>query len=168
LVAGGGIVSDDYLLAGELDGTLMGERIRSFLSLRASWAARTLFDNAPGAWRSGRTGSRSFLGIEDDDPRFPEHCRINRVWILSRPRAGRREDSILEPASQAELYTALVSATQPLLLGPDFPHERNRLTQLLSRLAGLAPARLETGQDIVLDPQATWQRLLALANSPHF
>ena len=162
LVAGGGIVSDDYLLAGEHENELLGERIRAFVSLRQSWAARTLFASSNDAWQPNRSGTRAFLQPHPSDPRFPAHHRIDHVWVLARPRAGRRAESSLEPISQATFFTALVAATQPLLLGPDFPHEQRLLSRLFTRLASRArPARLETGQDIVLAPQAAWRRLLA-------
>lgn len=162
LAAGGGIVSDDYLLAGEHENELLGERIRAFVSLRQSWAARTLFASSNDAWQPNRSGTRAFLQPHPSDPRFPAHHRIDHVWVLGRPRAGRRAESSLEPISQATFFTALVAATQPLLLGPDFPHEQRLLSRLFTRLASRArPARLETGQDIVLAPQAAWQRLLA-------
>lgn len=164
LVAGGAIVSDDYLLAGERGGRLIGERIRGFLSLRLSWAARALFDSSTDAWHAGRSGHRAFLRIDEDDARFPGHCQIDRIWVLTRPKAGRRLDSKLEPISHADLYAALITATQPLLLGPDFPHERGLLTTWFTKLITQAPAaRLETGQDIVLTPKQTWNRLLATA-----
>lgn len=162
LIAGGGIVSDDYLLAGERDGVLLGERIRAFMSLRQSWAARTLFAASKDGWHPNRGGTRAFLQVDASDPRFPTHSRIDRVWILVRPRAGRQQESSLEPISQAALFSALVGATQPLLLGPGFAHERRRLIHLFTRLASRArPMRLETGQDIVLESRAAWQRLLA-------
>lgn len=161
LVAGGGIVSDDYLLVGESNGGPLGERIRAFLSLRQSWAARTLFPASEQEWRPNRHGTRVFLTMQSDTERFPEHHPIDHVWVLVRPRAGRRLESHLEPISQSEIFASLVAATQPLLLGCEFPHERDRLMHLFSNLAsrGLA-ARLETGQDIVLEPRAAWQRLL--------
>lgn len=162
LAAGGGIISDDYLLAGVHNNTLLGERIRAFISLRQSWAAHTLFARSNDAWQPNRSGTRAFLQPHANDPRFPAHHRIDHVWVLTRPRAGRRAESSLEPIPQAAFFTALVAATQPLLLGPDFPHEQRLLIHLFTRLASHArPARLETGQDIVLAPQTTWQRLLA-------
>lgn len=161
LVAGGSLVSDDYLLAGIRDEVLTGERIRAFVSLRQSWAARSLFEAAGARWQTNRGGTRAFLPVDADDPRFPDHARIDHIWLLTRPRAGRRRDSNLEPVPQATLFAALVSAAQPLLLGPDFPHEGRLLTDLFLRLASHAqPARLETGQDIVLEPRTTWSRLL--------
>ena len=161
LVAGGRLVSDDYLLAGIRDDVLWGERIRAFVSLRQSWAARSLFEAAGTRWQTNRGGTRAFLPVDADDPRFPDHARIDHIWLLTRPRAGRRRDSNLEPIPQATLFAALVSAAQPLLLGPDFPHEDRLLTDLFLRLASHAqPARLETGQDIVLEPRTTWSRLL--------
>ncbi len=162
LAAGGAIVSDDHLLVGQKEGALLGERIRAFLSLRQSWAARTLFSGSRDVWRRNARDTRAFLRVDDADPRFPDHCRIDSLWLLQRPRAGRRRESMLEPVSQSAAFAALISATQPLLLGQSFPHERDLLTSLFIRLASQTrPARLETGQDIVLEPQATWKTLLA-------
>lgn len=162
LAAGGAIVSDDFLLAGFASGKLVGERIRQFLSLRRSWAARSLRETFTDAWTNNRNGSRAFLRIPDGDARFPESSSIDRVWVLGRPKAGRRETSTLAPVGQAELYAAIVAAIQPLLLGADFPYERERLGAIVTHLVASTPAaRIETGQDIVLEPAVTWQRLLA-------
>jgi len=101
------------------------------------------------------------MRVEPGDQRLPPYSQIDRVWVLQRPRAGRRHHSSLESISHAEVYAALVAAIQPLLLGSDFPHERDKLQSLLTRLITTVPAaRLETGQDIVLDPKRTWARLL--------
>jgi hypothetical protein len=162
LAAGGAIVSDDFLLTGFASGKLVGERIRRFLSLRRSWAARSLRETFTDAWTNNRNGSRAFLRIPDGDARFPESSSIDRVWVLGRPKAGRRETSTLAPVEQAELYAAIVAAIQPLLLGADFPYERERLGAVVTHLVASTPAaRIETGQDIVLEPAVTWQRLLS-------
>lgn len=161
LVAGGRIVSDDQLLVGIKDEQIVGERIRAFLSLRQSWAARTLFEGSASPWQANRRGSRSFLTVDENDARFPDHARIDQVWLLTRPRTGRQTNSRLEPVSQALLFAELVNATQPILLGPDFPQQRQAMSSLFTRLVSLAtPLRLETGMDIVQNPRATWQRLL--------
>jgi len=166
LVAGGGIVSDDQILVGVRDGALVGERIRAFLSLRQSWAARTLFEGSNDTWRMNRSGNRAFLAIDAASDRFPDHGHIDHLWLLTRPRAGRQTHSTLAAISQAELFAALVTATQPLLLGPDFPHERRQLQDLFTQLLqARSIARLETGQDIVQNPRATWQGLLTRTNS---
>lgn len=162
LAADGEIVSDDYLLVGVRANELLGERIRRFISLRSSWAADALMGQVVDDWTLDRSGGRVFLRIATDDDRFPEFSRIDRIWVLKRPRAGRRSHSSLESISQAEVYAALVSAIQPLLLGADFPRERNKLQALLGKLmSGVPAARIETGQDIVLEPKRTWDRLLA-------
>ncbi|MCK9538602.1 hypothetical protein [Dokdonella sp.] len=161
LAAGGGIVSDDYLLVAKREDGVFGERIREFLSLRRSWAGEALVDLTGLEWSLGRSGNRAYLRVPEGDARFPVHARIDRIWVLRRPRAGRRQHSSLEAMSHAEVYAALVTAIQPLLLGPDFPHERAQLQTLLAGLMASAPAaRLETGQDVVTDPAATWHRLL--------
>jgi hypothetical protein len=166
LVAGGGIVSDDQILVGVRDGALVGERIRAFLSLRQSWAARTLFEGSRENWRMNRSGNRAFLAIDATSAQFPDHGHIDHLWLLTRPRAGRQTHSTLERLSQAELFAALITATQPLLLGADFPHERRLLQGLFVRLLQTRSiARLETGQDIVQNSKATWQGLLARAAS---
>ena len=161
LAAGGAIITDDYFLLGEKDDVILGERIRRFLSLRRSWAADTLVEGFAEEWTPDRAGRRVFLRVEEDDQRFPEFTRIDRIWVLKRPRSGRRAHSSLEMISHAEVYASLVSAIQPLLLGADFPHERAKLQALLAKLMSSVPAaRIETGQDIVLDPKRTWERLL--------
>lgn len=165
LAAGGGIVTDDHLLLGVKDDVVLGERIRRFLSLRRSWAADTLVEGFPDEWTPDRSGRRVFLRIDSDDERFPEFARIDRIWVLKRPRSGRQKHSSLTRINHAEVYAALVSAIQPLLLGADFPHERAKLQALLGKLMSSVPAaRIETGQDIVLEPGRTWQRLLACAS----
>lgn len=161
LAAGGRNITDDFFLLGEKDDVILGERIRRFLSLRRSWAADALVKDFPGEWSPDRSGRRVFLRVKEDDDRFPQFSRIDRIWVLKRPRAGRRAHSSLESISQAEVYASLVSAIQPLLLGPEFPHERAKLQALLGKLMSSVPAaRIETGQDIVLDPKGTWARLL--------
>lgn len=161
--ARGTIITDDFLLLGATaDDVIFGERIRRFLSLRRSWAADTLVGNLEGEWTPDRSGRRVFLHVEPEDDRYPEFSRIDRIWVLKRPRSGRRSHTSLEKISNAEVYAALVSAIQPLLLGADFPHERAKLQALLAKLMSRAPAaRIETGQDIVLEPKRTWERLLA-------
>lgn len=169
LAAGGGIVTDDYLLLGQREEAVFGERIRQFLSLRRSWAGESLATTADADWGVGATGNRSFLRVPDDDSRFPTLSRIDRIWVLRRPRAGRQQHSSLQPINQAEVYAAIVAAIQPLLLGAEFPHERALLQSLVGRLmASTSAARLETGQDIVLAPRQTWDRLLTDANSRNF
>lgn len=165
LSGGGAIVTDDYLLLGVKDNVLQGERIRRFISMRRSWAADILLQSRAENWMPGKSGRRVFLRVGADDLRFPSHTRIDKIWVLNRPRAGRRDHSTLERLSQAEAYAALVSAIQPLLLGADFPHEREKLQSLLTQLIATVPAaRLETGQDIVMDPKRTWERLLACSH----
>lgn len=162
LAAGGGIITDDFLLLGVKDEVLVGERIRQFLALRRSWAADALVEGFSEVWQPDRSGRRVFLSVSRDDERFPEFSRIDRIWVLKRPRAGRRVHSSLDRVSNAEVYASLVSAIQPLLLGVDFPHERNKLQALFAKLVSSVPtARIETGQDIVLEPKRTWDRLLA-------
>ena len=113
-----------------------------------------------------RSGNRAFLAIDAASDRFPDHGHIDHVWLLTRPRAGRQTQSTLAAISQAELFAALLTATQPLLLGPDFPHERQQLQGLFTQLLqARSIARLETGQDIVQNPRATWQGLLTRTNS---
>jgi hypothetical protein len=161
LAAGGAIISDDFLLAGLVAGQPVGERIRNFLSLRRSWAAHALLDGHAEPWSQNRSGNRAYLQITAGDARFPDHASIDRVWVIARPRHGRGETSTLAPIGQAECYAAVVAAIQPLLLGPALPFERDRLLPLMTRLVtGLPTARIETGQDIVLDPAGAWQRLL--------
>lgn len=160
--AGGVVVSDDYLLLGRRDGGHLGERVRRFLSLRRSWAGdKLLLKQAVDDWHDGRTGNRAYFEIPENDPRFPPFARIDRVWLLSRPRAGRREESLAAPVSQAEVYAAIVAGIQPLLLGADFPFERDQLQPLfLSLIANVPAARVETGLDIVKSPREAWRRLL--------
>jgi hypothetical protein len=162
LAGGGAIVTDDYLLVGALDNRILGERIRRFISLRRSWAADILVNELAGEWSPDRSKMRLFMRVESDDDRFPVSSQIDQIWILNRPRAERREHSSLNRLNHAELYAALVSAIQPLLLGNNFPHERDKLQCLLIQLIKTVPAaRLETGQDIVMDSKRTWARLLA-------
>lgn len=166
LAVGGAIITDDYLLLGaNNDDIVLGERIRRFISLRRSWASDALVKNFGEGWTPDRSGRRVFLRVEPDDERFPEFSRIDTVWVLVRPRAGRSNHSSLERISHAEVYAALVSSIQPLLLGTEFPHERNKLTDLFAKLITRVPvARIETGQDIVLDSTRTWERLLAYSS----
>src|SRR5699024_820010 len=60
LAAGGAIISDDFLLAGFHGGTLIGERVRRFLSLRLSWAMQTLLETGMGDWRTNPSGNRAY------------------------------------------------------------------------------------------------------------
>lgn len=169
LAAGGGIVTDDYLLLGQREEAVFGERIRQFLSLRRSWAGESLVAAADEDWGFGATGNRTFLRVPDDDSRFPTLSRIDHIWVLRRPRAGRQQQSSLQPINQAEVYAAIVAAIQPLLLGAEFPQERALLQSLVGRLmSSTSAACLETGQDIVLAPRQTWDRLLTDANSRNF
>ena len=161
LAAGGQIVSDDYLLVGSHRQALIGERIRRFVSLRRSWAADELISQCGGDWKPDRHDRRTFLRVKDDDDRFPEYSPIDRIWLLSRPASGRQITSSLRALSHAEMYAGLVAAIQPLLLGKDFPVERDKIRKLLVQLVARTKiAYLETGQDIVIEPERAWTRLL--------
>ncbi|HET8897226.1 MAG TPA: hypothetical protein VFN09_00390 [Rhodanobacteraceae bacterium] len=164
LTAGGAIVSDDHLLLGCQNDQLVGERIRAFMSLRASWAASALFKHSLDGWLGHQRQHRSYLAIAPDDHRFPTACRIDRIWLLERPRTGRGVHSTLAAVSQATVYARLLNSIQPLLLGAAFPHEARLLGALTLQLASRIPAaRLVTGQDIVTAPRDTWRQLLRTA-----
>lgn len=160
LAAGGVLISDDFLLLGQREGDILGERIRTFVSLRRGWAANTLLQGLGGVWGTNATGNRAFLRVPQDDARFPASARIDRLWLLSRPRSARAAQSSLRPLTQAQAYAAVVAAIQPLLLGAEFPVERKLLGNVIARLVALPAARLETGQDIVTAPRQAWSGLL--------
>lgn len=159
LRAGGELVTDDYLLLALPAGVPTGERLRNYLSLRQSaLSARLLMD---GSDRWNADGNRLFLPIATGDRRFPACARIDRIWVLSPPASAHPDRARLEPLSQAQVWAGLVGATQPLLLGPSFPHEREHMTAALKQLlAATVAARLDPGHDMVDEPDAAWRRLL--------
>lgn len=166
LNAGGVVISDDLLLVGSLGEKILGERMREFISLRSSWASDHLLDDLETEWSNSRTGNRAFLRVSAADSRFRNYSKIDRIWLLSRPRLGRSEKSSICATTHAETYTALVAATQPLLLDSDFVVEKAQLHSLfLKIISSTSAVRIETGQDIVVSPEKTWRRLLAA--SPH-
>ncbi len=161
---GGAIVTDDLLLLGRHESTFAGERCRTFLSLRQSWATNELVPD-DGQWRLGRSGNRAYFRIPENDPDFPAWTRIDRFWILERPRGERRETSSASRMTKVEAYASLVSASHPLLLNADLPFERQQVMTLIGDLVTKIPAaRVVTGQDIITSSAKAWRRLLE-ANS---
>lgn len=167
LLAGGHVISDDWLLAGLDDAHRpCVDRLRDFLMLRDSAAAARLMDRLP--WLQTRpAGTRPKRTVRIDDlpdaerTRFASGTTVDRMIILQRPPAGRGSVTMIRPAAPELLLSRLVESAMPALLGPTFPHERDQILTLFRRLVALVDsAVVETGTDLIDEPARTFRAML--------
>lgn len=164
LAANLGVVSDDWLLLGrDAGGSIQAERLRAFLMLRRSWATDQLSGRCARLLSRELTGrNKKIIPIPPDSPVFPAREKITRVWLLNRPRGARSGLSQLRPTNPAQLLGRLVEASMPLLFSTLFKHEHQAMLATARQLIASARGQLlETGTDLVDDPQGTWSRLTA-------
>jgi len=162
---GGEIVSDDWLLAGTVHGTVRAERLREFLMFRAGAPWRAFGQRLQSVTRqtvSPGPDGRAVLPIPDSHPAFPVWIPIEHVLFLQAPEGERPAHSRLEPIHQSRLLAGLVEASMPLLLTGEFSRERNRLMAVFQTLSGELPASAaELGLDLMHAPETTLDRLLS-------
>lgn len=158
LTAGGRLVSDDWvLLAADEQGRPTAERLREFFMLRRGWAAEQLFARLPTLPFVAGAGTKTHFRLtRRDDPRFPIACRIDEVWLLERPRAGRIGPTRWQTLSPTQALACLIESSIGLLFGRDFPHERRAaLTTLKQLLARVTCHRVATGTDMIENTRKT-------------
>lgn len=159
LAAGAKVVSDDWVMLGtDADATVRAERLREFLMLRHGPACDRLLAALP-ELRSVplRKRPKSVIRMEDQSTGLQAHftntCRIDRFWLLQRPRAARTAHSERTPASTAEALSAIIQATMPLFFSRKFEHEADQLRATAGRLATqIGASRLQTGTDMLEHP----------------
>ncbi len=163
ILAGGGLISDDWLLAGTgADDRPVIERIRNFIMLRQGWASQRLLSQLPGLrFQPHRTRPKLLFRLDDTpDRRFPLSTGIDEIWILSRPARVRQEHTKMHPAPASAALAGLISASVPLLYGARFPHERAALLRTCRHLLATASCHhVETGLDLVNQPRQVLARL---------
>jgi len=167
LAAGAKVVSDDWVMVGtDADGTVRAERLREFLMLRHGLACDQLLSALPDLQTAElRSRPKSVVRMEDQPAQLHAHftntCKIDRFWLLQRPRAGRISHSERTPASAANALAAIVRATMPLLFSRKFEHEAGRLRATAGRLATqIGASHLQTGVDILRDPAGSLRAML--------
>jgi len=164
VAAGHGLVSDDWLLlAPDGHGQSVVERMREFFMLRQGWAADRLLQRLSDLPFSTGTRPKTAFRLENrSDVRFPVAARIDEVWLLKRPRAGRAERSTARPMPASAALAAIMEASIALLFSQSFPHERRAVLATLNALLARTPARLvTTGTDLVETPARALSRLLS-------
>lgn len=159
LLAGGEVVSDDWLLLGRApDGGFVAERLRDFLMLRHGWAGATL--RSALSSRGGKliVGEfKSTMLIDEQSPiirsRFPQTAEINQIWRLVRPRQGRSTRTILARCNQSEMLASIIFATMPLLYSRHFPFEATALLDTARALIRELPFQnVSGGTDLIASP----------------
>lgn len=163
ILAGGGLISDDWLLAGTgTDDQPVIERIRNFIMLRQGWASQRLLSQLPELrFQPHRTRPKLVFRLDDQpDQRFPVSTGIDEIWMLSRPDRGRREHTRKTPAPASAALAGLISASVPLLYGASFPHERAALLSTCRSVLATASCHcVETGLDLVKQPRQVLEHL---------
>ena len=163
LVAGHGVISDDWILLGPgSDDQIQVERLRPFMMLRQSWAAdqlRARLPNLIAAPVSKRP--KQVIRLPVDSPQFPIGGTIDQIWLLKRPRSARRSQTSIDPIPSASALAKLVEASMPVLFSRQFPIEHQALMETSKlMLAKTRAMQVETGMDLVESPHAAWRRLL--------
>lgn len=159
LSGGGAVVSDDWVLVGAQEGGFMAERLRGFLMLRSGWATERLRQSL--GFEPGSRQHKSVFLIPESDARFPSGTKIDRVWLLRRPRAARAEFSEIHPLARHQALGEFITAGMPILFSRQFPQERGSLMSMLRGLLADRPLQLvETGLDLIEQPADTLARLM--------
>jgi len=164
LAVGARVVSDDWVLFGQ-DQVRQprAERLRQFLMLRESWASDRIRQLLPAVqFQPGVGRPKSVFRIPPTGhPRFPFSTRISRIWVLTRPRGGRGQETRIRPLESADGLARLIEASMPLLYSSPMPIERELLMNTARQLLGNTDCtEIQTGTDLISQPQAVWARLI--------
>lgn len=163
LVAGGQVLSDDWVLLGQdASGQSVCERLRRFLMVRDSWASAQLSDLRPDL-NFQRSGSRpkQVLPVQAEGEHFLDSLAIDEIWVMARARGGRSADSIKRGERATEVLVHLIKAAMPLLFSARFPLEHQALMRTAQTLIQSCSAyQVQTGTDLVERPATTLRRLL--------
>jgi len=166
LAAGAKVVSDDWVMVGTAaDGTVRAERLREFLMLRHGLVHDRLL-SLPGLKPVQlRNRPKSVVRMHDQPDSlqscFARVCRVDRLWLLQRPRAGRTGSSKCSPAQPAGALSAIIRATMPILFSSRFALEAAALrksTEVV--LSGKRPFSICTGPDLLDNPSKVIASLL--------
>lgn len=163
LLAGFGLISDDWLLA-RVDGPrLHVERMRNYMMLRKGWASEQLRKRLPdGLLRESSTRPRFHVHLPRGDARFPRDARIDLIAVVERPRGGRHAQTGVERLPPAQALAHLTQSSMPVVLSRQLPVERACVFAHLARgLSHTAASLLHTGTDLVDAPEKAWHSLLA-------
>ncbi len=163
LVAGFGVISDDWILLGSESGRkIQVERLRPFLLFRQSWAAAQLRARLPGLIsRPLQRRPKDLIRLPENSRRFPGGGTINQVWLLKRPRSARGTQTRITAISQTTALARVVEASMPLLFSKAFSTEHQELMTTIKTLLKVAPTHeVVTGTDIVEQPGQAWGRLV--------
>lgn len=169
LAAGGRLVSDDWvLLAQNRAGAPAVERLRKFFMLRDGWASERLTTRLADLSFVAADRPKSTLRVpEAADPRFPDGCGIDELWLLERARGGRRPKSSARPVAPAAAMARLIKSSMGMLFSGRFPHERAALMATLQHLLDRVACRaVIAGTDMVDDPACTLRALAAADPAP--
>jgi len=169
LAAGGQVVSDDWLLLGNLPtGGIGAQRLREFLMFRHSAPVSELLNQIPelrvvgtqaGCKRIAPTAEQA----ECMSSQLPGHIEIDQTWILAKPSSARPQKCVNQNASSANLLAMLVEATMPLLFGNAFPLERGALLTTAKKMVKhLETPTVLTGIELVETPTRTLNKLVGL------
>lgn len=163
LVAGGKVVSDDWMLLGlGPNNQPYMERLRQFMMLRHSASTSDILAKAPELpFRVSTERPKSTLALSPTNDQFPGWHRVHQLWIMKRanPRPTRSQSQTVAPSAG---LSALISGSMPILFGQDFHAEHQRLQYTLLHCLGL----LRTSEAISgLDVTEEARRALKLLHS---
>lgn len=167
LAAGAKVVSDDWVMLGtDADGTVRAERLREFLMLRHGLAHDRLLSALPQLQPVQlRNRPKSVVRMQEQPGSLHSHfakgCRIDRLWLLQRPRAGRTGSSTSSPAQAAGALSAIIQATMPILFSSRFAAEATALRKSTDVvLSGERTYTVCTGPDLLDNPSKALASLL--------
>jgi len=148
------VVSDDWVLAKATPDSLIVERLRRFIMLRRSWASQRLLAELPNlGFVQHQDRPKVLLRVRQNDHRFPKQAEISRIFVLSRPRGARTENTQLRPLSSNETMAAMIQFSMPLLFSAAMPIERARLLQSITLcLRRTQKLRVVPGASLIGDP----------------
>jgi hypothetical protein len=168
LLAGFGLISDDWLLAGFDGPVLHVERMRNFMMLRKGWASEQLKERmSAGMLHESKARPRYHLPLPQGDSRFPPHAQLDKICVIERPRGGRRAHTDIQPLAPAQALAHLTESSMPVVLSRQLPVERACVFAHLSRALSHAPAhRISAGTDLVSTPETAWRGMLEALADP--
>ncbi len=97
--------------------------------------------------------------MPDNIPEGPDG-RIDRIWILKRPRSARNAETTRKPINPTTALARLTEAGMPLLFSSTFPLEHQALfATAWQLLANTECMEVETGTNIAIKPDKAWERI---------
>lgn len=167
MAAGAGVVSDDWVMVGlDPSGRPRAERLREFMMLRHGRACDLLMSRLKGLRPAPLANRPKSVFHFRDQPESVRRqcipaCSVDRVWLLTRPPAGRFQPSRREDASPVQALSALIQATMPILFSRRFAVEAGQLRKTTDSIfAGNRLFTVCTGPDLLDDPAAVLAPLM--------